>query len=43
MLCLSEGYELSVTIDKNEKQMELEVDSGGGRGQSTILTLMLKV
>ena len=28
---------------KCEKQMELEVDSGGGRGQSTILTLMSKV
>ena len=39
MPCLSEGYELSVAIDKNvKKQMELEVDSGGGCGRSTVLT-----
>ena len=44
MPCLSEGYELSVAIDKNvKKQMELEVDSGGGRGRSTVLTLGSKV
>ena len=45
MPCLSGGYELSVAIDKNVKktQMELEVDSGGGRGRSTVSTLGSKV
>ena len=44
MPCLSEGCELSVAIDKNvKKQMKLEVDSGGGRGWSTVSTLVSKV
>ena len=44
MPCLSGGNELSVAIDKNvKKQMELEVDSGGGRGRSPVSTLGSKV
>ena len=40
MLCLSDGGELSVAIDENVKNEELEVDLGGVHGQNIILTLV---